>query len=199
MKQTRFQPLIIVPAIALLSGCATLGKVMSPYSETFSCKNSDHGQCVDPTQAHDDAVAGVPSRSNPALTRDEALLDGSRSRTAKRPKRGSAPYGGYRDSVYRELQGLIDAPETPMLRQGRTVRTLILPYADRARPDRLYMPRFVYSILDRPQWVVGDYLVNPPAPAARIPVLQQARERADEASEPNDAPPAAANPGEVLP
>lgn len=200
---TRIRVLLALPAFALptllLGGCATLGKVMSPYSETFSCKNSDHGQCVDPTQAHDDAVAGVPSRSNPALTRDKALLNGPTTHTRNRAKRGAAPYGGYRDSVYRELQGLIDAPETPMLRQGRTVRTLILPYADRARPDRLYMPRFVYSILERPQWVVGDYLVNPPASAPRIPVLQQAQERADDAAEPGDPAPVAATPGEVLP
>jgi conjugal transfer pilus assembly protein TraV len=88
-----------------------------------------------------------------------------------------------------------------MLRQGRTVRTLILPYADRTRPDRLYMPRFVYSIVESPQWVVGDYLVGPQAPPLRIPVLQQARERStDETAvpgEPGDvgnvpAPPAAA-------
>jgi conjugal transfer pilus assembly protein TraV len=75
-----------------------------------------------------------------------------------------------------------------MLRQGRTVRTLILPYADRARPDRLYMPRFVYSILGSPQWVVGDYLVNPPPTAPRAPVLQQARDKGtDEAAEPTEA------------
>lgn len=198
-KQTRFQVLCTLPAFMLLGGCATLGTVMSPYSETFSCKNSDHGQCIDPVRAHADAVAGVPSRSNPARTRDKALLGGSGPRGAKRSKRAAAPYGGYRDSVYRELQGLVDAPETPMLRQGRTVRTLILPYADRARPDRLYMPRFVYSILERPQWVVGDYLVNPPAPAPRVPVLQQALTNADEAAEPNDAAPVAATRGEVLP
>jgi conjugal transfer pilus assembly protein TraV len=167
-------------SLVLLGGCATLGKIMSPYSETFSCKNSDHGQCVDPAQAHADAVAGVPSRSNPAVTRDKTLLEnaaGSRGSRSRGRERGSAPYAGYRDSVYRELQGLIDAPETPMLRQGRTVRTLILPYADRARPDRLYMPRFVYSILDRPQWVVGDYLVNPLPAEARVPVLEQVHEK----------------------
>ena len=191
---------LALPAIVLLGGCASLGKVMSPYSETFSCKNSDHGQCVDPGRAHDDAVAGVPSRSSPALTRDKALLSPHAPRTSKRAKRGGAPYGGYRDSVYRELQGLIDAPETPMLRQGRTVRTLILPYADRARPDRLYMPRFVYSILERPQWVVGDYLVNPPDPAPQIPVLQQAQARStNDAAASDEAPPRAAAPMEVLP
>lgn len=198
-RQMGIQAISAVAAASLLAGCATLGKVMSPYSETFSCKNSDQGQCVDPAQAHADAVAGVPSRSNPALTRDKGLLDGNAPRGTKRTTRASAPYGGYRDSVYRELQGLIDAPETPMLRQGRTVRTLILPYADRARPDRLYMPRFVYSILERPQWVVGDYLVNPPTPSLRVPILQQARgATTDEDAEASDAVPAAATP-EVQP
>jgi conjugal transfer pilus assembly protein TraV len=64
-----------------------------------------------------------------------------------------------------------------MLRAGKTVRTLILPYADRERPDRLYMPRYVYSILERPQWVVGDYLVDQQDPATRAPVLQQVKDK----------------------
>jgi len=70
---------------------------------------------------------------------------------------------------------LVEAPVTPMLRPGRAIRTLILPYADRERPDRLYMPRYIYSILDKPQWVVGDYLVSPVNPAARVPVLEQVK------------------------
>ena len=63
-----------------------------------------------------------------------------------------------------------------MLKSPRTVRTLILPYADRQRPDRLYMPRYVYSILDTPSWVVGNYLVNPVSPATQVPVLGQVRD-----------------------
>lgn len=184
-RQHRCLPLMSLTfAATLLSGCATIGSMMSPYSEKFSCKNSDHGQCIHPEKAYADAVAGVPSRSDLAVTHDKKLLrDQAREAKAegKAPARSqagqAAPYLGYRDSIYRELQGLIDAPETPMLRQGRTVRTLILPYADRERPDRLYMPRYVYSILERPQWVVGDYLVNPVERAARIPVLEQVKEQ----------------------
>jgi len=87
------------------------------------------------------------------------------------------PYRGDRDSVYRELQGLLDAPVTPMLREGRSVRTLILPYADRERPDRLYMPRYIYSMVETPRWVLADYLVNPIESAARVPVLEQSKEK----------------------
>jgi conjugal transfer pilus assembly protein TraV len=158
----------------LLAGCAPLGALMSPYSEKFSCKNDDHGQCIDPQRAYEDARAGVASKSQAAVTNDRAKLK-DRSATPA-PGQGGLAYGSYRASVYRELQGLIDAPVTPMLRPARTVRTLILPYADRQRPDRLYMPRYVYSILDRPEWVIGSGLRGQDA-GAGAPILGQSRER----------------------
>lgn len=188
-RLSRLLPLTLVAAALPLGGCATVGSLMSPYSEKFSCKNSDHGQCIHPEKAYEDAVAGRAPRSDPAVTRDKKLLrgvevaptDGALSGigavAGPRGKVIPGAYGGYRDSVYRELQGLIDQPVTPMLKPAQAVRTLILPYADRQRPDRLYMPRYVYSILDKPQWVVGDYLVNPTEPAARAPILEQTKAR----------------------
>lgn len=190
-------PLAFVLLPALLSGCAAIGSAMSPYPEKFSCKNDDHGQCIHPDQAYADAVAGRPSRSDPAVTRDRHMLRGPRAGdrdgTARRGSAGTGAFEGYRDSVYLELKGLIEAPVTPMLQPARGVRTLILPYADRERPDRLYMPRYVYSILDRPAWVVGGYLVEPLSPAAQAPVLGQLRET------PGGAPPDAGAVGAVLP
>jgi conjugal transfer pilus assembly protein TraV len=61
-------------AALLLSGCATMGSLMSPYSEKFSCKNDDHGQCIHPERAYEDAVAGVTSKSDPAVTNDRKML-----------------------------------------------------------------------------------------------------------------------------
>jgi conjugal transfer pilus assembly protein TraV len=187
----------LIPVAALLSSCATVGSLLSPYSEKFSCKNSDHGQCIDPDSAYADAVAGRKSRSIPAVTRDHKLLrndvgtsDAPASEQAGRKIAApSGAFAGYRDNVYRELQGLIDQPVTPMLRTPRTVRTLILPYADRQRPDRLYMPRYVYSILEAPSWVVGDYLVAPVSRAAQAPVLGQVRDKPVDESTPAAAEP----------
>lgn len=172
--------IIVLPALVMLPACATIGSMMSPYSEKFSCKNDDHGQCIHPEQAYEDAVAGNRSKSDPRVTNDKAMLrDGHAiARTGKGTQRtGTDAWGSYRDSVYHELKGLIDAPATPMLKPARTVRTLILPYADRQRPDRLYMPRYVYSVVDRPVWVVGGALIASPAPASRDPVLGQRKER----------------------
>ena len=165
--------------LASLPACTAIGSVMSPYPEKFSCKNSDHGQCIHPERAYEDAIAGAASRSDPKVTNDRKMLKGGATAAPAFERRTggktATPYLGYRMSVYRELQGLVEAPVTPMLRLGRTIRTLILPYADRERPDRLYMPRYVYSILDKPQWVVGDYLVSPVNPASHVPVLEQVK------------------------
>ncbi len=164
--------------LGLLPACTAIGSAMSPYSEKFSCKNSDHGQCIHPDRAYADAVAGRTSRSDPKVTNSaSAAISPAAAKKPKAKSGAAAPYLGYRDSVYQELKGLVDAPVTPMLRPGRTIRTLILPYADRERPDRLYMPRYVYSILDKPQWVVGDYLVTPAPSATRVPVLEQSRKK----------------------
>lgn len=165
--------------LAALGGCATVGSMMSPYSEKFDCKNSDHGQCIHPDQAYEDAVAGVASKSDPKVTNDRAMLRGQKAgrRTPRSRTEGAADaYDSYRDSVYRELKGLVEAPVTPMLKPAQTVRTLILPYADRQRPDRLYMPRYVYSVVDKPVWVVGGALVGAPDRASQAPILGQVRE-----------------------
>lgn len=198
-RRCRPHMLMLLAAMAPLSGCATVGSIMSPYSEKFSCKNSDHGQCIHPEKAYEDAVAGRTPRSDPAVTHDKKLLRGTEVPTAEAAQSGAnamagprgkampGAYAGYRDSVYRELQGLIDQPVTPMLKPSQAVRTLILPYADRQRPDRLYMPRYVYSILERPSWVVGGYLVEPVSPASQLPVLGQLREKSGDSIDPAPA------------
>jgi len=176
--------------LMLLSGCAAVGSIMSPYPERFSCKNSDHGQCIHPERAYADAVAGRTPRSEPAVTNDKKLLASQRAKAgAGRADRASkaavAPIANTAgDMPFAGLAAAIDRPGTPMLKQSRTVRTLILPYADRQRPDRLYMARYVYSILDRPAWVIGDYAVEPVGKPQAPSVLRTARDRADDADGP---------------
>src|SRR3546814_1548119 len=78
---------LLLAGVLPLSGCATLGSAMSPYSEKFSCKNDDHGQCIHPEKAYDDAAEDRASSSDPAVTRDQILPQGNQRRTARR--RGS--------------------------------------------------------------------------------------------------------------
>lgn len=170
--------LLLLPLLAL-PGCATIGSVMSPYSEKFSCKNNDHGQCIHPGQAYADAVAGRASRSDPSVTHDRKLLAPHQKQARGRdlgPARAMATPPAMAQPGQGHVGALIEAPGSPMLRPARTIRTLILPYADRQRPDRLYMARYIYSILDRPAWVVGDYLVEPGGRTPAPPVLRTMRE-----------------------
>ncbi|AOH85819.1 conjugal transfer protein TraV [Sphingomonas panacis] len=185
--------LLSLGLLAALSGCAAVGSMMSPYSEKFDCKNSDHGQCIHPDRAYEDAVAGVASKSDPRVTNDRAMLrdqapDKEKAKGRSGNNAASTAYGSYRDSVYQELKGLIEAPVTPMLKPARTVRTLILPYADRQRPDRLYMPRYVYSVIDKPVWVVGGAFVAAPDRASQAPILGQVRDSTAPDGEPPSAP-----------
>lgn len=177
---------LAVPAVlslGLVAGCTTIGSAMSPYSEKFSCKNPDHGQCIHPEEAYNQAVAGGKIRSDPAVTNDKDLLKqqhrmaGSKSGGAVRIAANDS-YSSYRNSVYTEMRGLLDAPVTPMLRQPQTVRTLVMPYASASRPDVLYMPRYVFSVLSGPMWVVGDYLV-PSDRSGQGPVLAQSHQNPD--------------------
>jgi len=77
------------------------------------------------------------------------------------------PYISYKEEVYKELKQIISEPETPMVRQATQVRTLILTYGasglgngtrSGAGTKELYMPRYVYYMLDDAEWVLGDYL-----------------------------------------
>lgn len=63
-----------VTLLGALGGCAAVGSLMSPYSEKFSCKNDDHGQCIHPERAYSDAVAGIASKSDANVTNDPSLL-----------------------------------------------------------------------------------------------------------------------------
>jgi len=196
MKMVR--PCLLLPMLAL-QGCATMGSVMSPYSEKFSCKNSDHGQCIHPDQAYADALAGRASKSDPAVTHDRKLVTADKKR-ARGMDKGRPVVVATPSAKAQPGQGhvgaLIEGPQSPMLRPSRTIRTLILPYADKQRPDRLYMARYVYSIIDRPAWVVGDYLVEPGGRTPAPPVLRTLREPEPGSA---DAPIAEATPLAVHP
>src|SRR3546814_12488137 len=84
---------LLLAGVLPLSGCATLGSAMSPYSEKFSCKNDDHGQCIHPEKAYEDAAKGRASRSDPAVTRDKILHKANQRGTARPRLRDADAYG----------------------------------------------------------------------------------------------------------
>lgn len=177
----RLSLLLPMTGLALsLSACSTV----LPYSSDFSCKNDDHGRCIEPLNAYALAVSETQDTVDGTLDVGEPVGKSGKARTRSwgggsdqtgdrnRRRRGDppglqlasttevAPYEGYQQALYRELTGLIDQPETPMLTPPKTVRTLILPYSDGRATGTLYMPRYVYSIVEAPQFIMGNYLTK---------------------------------------
>lgn len=143
-----------------MSACASL---FSAYDSKFSCKNSDHGGCSHPLDAYEDARSeltptfdGTPNIALVEMV-EEQLAHGEHGHVLA-PRANE--YRSYQDASYGELEALIAAPDTPVLAPAKTVRTLILPYTDPKSSDRLYMPRYVYSVLENSRFVLGNYPVE---------------------------------------
>ncbi|EJG1091251.1 TraV family lipoprotein [Vibrio parahaemolyticus] len=134
------KPVLAISMLALLNGCSVL-----PYEEEFQCPNAaGTGKCISVDGAYEEAVKGEP-------------LDKADSQDVMTETYGSSLYE-YEAEQYQALAGLLREPETPLVMPARVVRTLILSYPDNPQsPSRLYMPRFVYSIDQKPQFVFGQY------------------------------------------
>ena len=156
-----FKRCLICASALPLCACASL---FSAYDSDFSCKNSDHGGCAHPLEAYEQARAEeAPTfAAAPGLAAsggaDKHLEHDSHDlgRVAQ-----SNDYQSYQDVSYSELGALIGAPQTPVLAPAKTVRTLILPYTDPNSSEHLYMPRYVYSVLENARFVLGNYLLQP--------------------------------------
>lgn len=161
--------LIVLVFVALLSACQAL----VPYDSEFACTaNQDYGRCMDVQSAYEDARANeaIPVGPRPG----EKFKPGKQAPTHQAPDTAPLEQRGallrevltptdsatrLREARYREIAGLIENPVTPLVRAPKVLRTLILSYSGE---DTLYMPRFVYSIAEDAQFVLGDYLEAAP-------------------------------------
>ena len=146
--------LILVGALISLSACAS---VFSAYDSEFSCKNDDHGGCTHPLEAYEQARSEVePSFDQVG---DHDTYD-AHHHEADATVADNTPYETYQDAVYGELTSLLKEPETPVLRPAKTIRTLILPAIEPDKEQQLFMPRYVFTVLENPKFVLGNYLVS---------------------------------------
>ena len=133
----------------LLTGCSLL-----PYENEFACRKTDDlGKCISVEEAYKEAVTG--QSQHPTIQAKKSKTKPSEPQAALSVDEA---YTQYQAQVYREMATLIEAPRTPMLKPAKTLRTLILSYSPNADNKVFYMPRYVYSIIDDPGWVLGDYL-----------------------------------------
>ncbi len=132
----------------LLSGCSAL----MPYDDEFGCRPKDGtGKCADMNKAYKQAVTGV--------TYAQTQLEPNKQTLA--PAQNA--YGQYVDRYYAEISSMVDKPITPMVKQAKTIRTLILPYPSKTGEIKtLWMERYAYTIVREPDFVLGQYLSQKP-------------------------------------
>ncbi len=148
-----------------LSGCGTL----MPYKTEFQCKSPDKGKCATVKAAYDeskenhgdDDAGGKSNEEKKEEKRDEKKDGGKDSGAEKTGARKNIPTASakdvYRDNLQKELSGLLEAPVTPVIIPPKVMRVLIFPYPDKTL---LYMPRYIYMMIDEPEWVIGNYLIK---------------------------------------
>lgn len=158
MKLSKISLLFAVSSV--LTGCSIL-----PYHNDFACKLEDgYGQCISSEDAYSQATTGIDAGH--AITDDGVADDpkGSAAKPAATAATTTNPadpaYQQYRDRVYKKMATLIDAPQTPVVRQPTVVRTLILSYSPSLDDQTAYMPRYVFTMLNGPKFVLSDYKLN---------------------------------------
>jgi len=151
----------ILLAVMVMCGCSWM-----PYEEEFACsRNPTYGKCVSVEGAYEEAVTGVPQGK--VITKDgvsDKDTDNGKANkstaTISTPASEEIAYGNYRTELYSQLRQLVAAPETPMVKKPVESRTLILSYSPNQKKDRLYMPRYVYSIHETAEFVMGQYRLD---------------------------------------
>ena len=152
--------LMIMPT---LSSCS----LIYPYENKVACRlDGSTGKCISIEDAYEEAVTGVEkykSLENGDHIREKQLVDSTKSSKKSNRNRGKGEYMGslrmsYHETRLQEIAALIEEPVTPMLSPPKTIRTLFISYTNGTDTNTLYMPRYVYSIVEHSQFILGDYL-----------------------------------------
>jgi conjugal transfer pilus assembly protein TraV len=158
MKLAKISLLLLGSSV--LAGCNVL-----PYHNDFACKLEDgYGKCISSDDAYTEATTGVDMGH--AITEDGVADDpkGSAAKPAANSQAAASKsdpsYQQYRDRVYQQMAQLVEAPQTPVVRQPTVVRTLILSYSPGLDDQTAYMPRYVFTMLNGPKFVLTDYKLS---------------------------------------
>jgi conjugal transfer pilus assembly protein TraV len=147
--------LIVLCLITLTCGCAGV----LPYEDDVSCRLSDnYGMCM---SIQDTYNGGKAHRKDLQLKPGKTVNPEQSGEPVQDSNGALSSRDLYIDNYYREISSLIREPETPLIRQPKQMRTLILSYSDASNQRTLYMPRYIYSIVEDPKYILHDYFRVP--------------------------------------
>lgn len=162
----RYSILAVLAAGPVLTGCSAL---VSPYSTTFQCPDSDKGKCVSVKTAYDESLEPNPlmkkqvceeceekekTKDSDKETPDEKKMETQPSDKTQgdAPAPDSAKYD-YQDALYKKLTSIIDQPETPLVIPPDVMRVLIPSYT--GADNEWFSARYVYFFVTEPKWAVS--------------------------------------------
>jgi conjugal transfer pilus assembly protein TraV len=139
---------VIMALCMFFAGC---GGIFNPYKSEFDCPMRDKGECVSVPEAYSEAVSRMPRDANNKSSRYSTRKPDASSSTAD-PEQIN-PRDIYQQEMAKKLTSYIRQPNTPFISPPTVMRTLILPY--KASSKDLYSERYIYIVVDEPQWVMS--------------------------------------------
>ena len=137
-----------------VSGCATVGDMMNPFESEFSCKKSDtSGQCGSLATTYQRDVTEYKEQHN--IQPEDQSDKGEKGKVPTLSFADKAE-SQYKSAKLNRMTQMLNEPVTPVVAPPTVIRILILPYRD--EDNGLNLMRYSYLMVDKPQWVMGDYL-----------------------------------------
>lgn len=143
--------LSILIFLLLISGCAS---VLNPYKGEFQCPETVNGKCVSVNTAYEESVGEKRSKGG-SQGKVKSLQDELKESSIKE-RTASAEGNEYEKALLGRMKGLLSEPVTPMVATPQAYRILLLSYPGDG--DELFMPRYVYFFIDKPRWILDNYL-----------------------------------------
>ena len=145
MSKVKF--FLIISMIYFTSACAG---IMNPYKGDFQCPETVNGKCVSVNTAYEESLDAEKNRSKGIMSLQDELKE------SRNPERAAPESSEYQNALYNRLKGLLKEPVTPMVAPPEVRRVLFLTYTGDG--NELFMPRYVYFFVEKPRWILDNYL-----------------------------------------
>ena len=136
--------IMLVLAISLSYGCSA---VLTPYKSSFQCPDTDKGKCISIKKAYQESKGLKPV--------EKPQEEGEKKDADKPADKKDEASDTYQTSLYKRLSGLLDKPVAPVVAPAQVLRILLLGYPGKS--NELYMPRYVYIMIEKPTWVLNEF------------------------------------------
>lgn len=156
--------MVAVLVIIGIAGC-------NPYNSEFNCKGAPFGSCSPTPEVYKDILEHKDLdqkpeyiTSNVHLNPDESTgatkgdKDKVRCTTVPELDSSGQVMSAYREAELTKITKLLKQPVTPIVNPPKVMRILFMPYE--SEDGMLNMPEYAYIMLDKPKWVMGDYLIQ---------------------------------------